>query len=152
MKEFTTTNTKTKVVINCAPMRDVQKLKQVIFNELKKTPIGIKLINNDGSFFDKELDFTGVLDFVKDVLIGIDTSSDFEEAIFNCLQYCTYKIVWKIDRELFDNDIVPEAREDYYEILYMCVEENLAPFIKSLISTWKTHIKGDKFTQMLNIM
>lgn len=152
MKEFTTTNTKTKVVINCAPMRDVQRLKQVIFNELKKTPIGIKLINNDGSFFDKELDFTGVLDFVKDVLIGIDTSSDFEEAIFNCLQYCTYKTVWKIDRELFDNDKVPEAREDYYEILYMCVEENLAPFIKSLISTWKTHIKGDKFTQMLNIM
>ena len=152
MKEFTTTNTKTKVVISCAPMRDVQRLKQVIFNELKKTPIGIKLINNDGSFFDKELDFTGVLDFVKDVLIGIDTSSDFEEAIFNCLQYCTYKTVWKIDRDLFDNDKVPEAREDYYEILYMCVEENLAPFIKSLISTWKTHIKGDKFTQMLNIM
>ncbi len=152
MKEFTTTNTKTKVVINPAPMRDVQRLKQVIFNELKKTPIGIKLINNEGSFFDKELDFTGILDFVKDVLIGIDTSSDFEEAIFNCLQYCTYKTVWKIDRDLFDNDKVLEAREDYYEILYMCVEENLAPFIKSLISTWKTHIKGDKFTQMLNIM
>ena len=81
-----------------------------------------------------------------------NSQEDFEEAIFNCLQYCTYKSTYKIDRDLFDNEQIPEAREDYYEIIYLCVEENLRPFIKSLISTWKTHIKGEKINQLLNIM
>ena len=152
MKEFKAQNTGNRIVINCAPTKDVTRLKQVIFNEIKKSPIGIKLINGEGSFFDKEIDFTGVLDFIKNTLIGIDISEDFEEAIFNCLQYCTYKSTYKIDRDLFDNEQIPEAREDYYEIIYLCVEENLRPFIKSLISTWKTHIKGEKINQLLNIM
>lgn len=152
MKEFECVNSGNKCIINCAPMRDVQKLKQVIFNELKKSPIGIKLTGGENSFLEKEIDFTGVIDFIKDTLIGIDTSEEFEDAIFNCLQYCTYKKVNKINRELFDREDIPEARGDYYEIIFACVEENLRPFIKSLISTWKTRIKDGNFIQQLGIM
>ena len=152
MKEFKATNTGNKVVINCAKTKEVQRLKQVILNEIKKNPIGIKLVGQGVSALEKELDFTGVLDFIKDTLISIDTSDEFNEAIFNCLQYCTYKTVYKINEELFDNEEIPEAREDYYEIIVACVEENLRPFLKSLISTWKTHSNITEYVQKLNIM
>lgn len=152
MKEFTCAETGNTVIINCAPMKDVQKLKKVIFNEIRKSPIGIKLTDGDKTFFEKEIDFTGVIDFIKNTLIGIDTSDEFMEAIYSCLQYCTYKKVYKIDEALFDNEVVPEARQDYYEIIFACIEENLRPFIKSLISTWKTHIKATTFVQQLGIM
>ena len=152
MKEFKATNTGNKVIINCAKVKEVQRLKQVILNEVKKNPIGIKLIGQGPSVLEKELDFTGILDFIKDTLISIDTSEEFNEAIFNCLQYCTYKTVYKIDEALFDNDEIPEAREDYYEIILACVEENLRPFLKSLISMWKTHSNITEYVQKLSIM
>lgn len=152
MKEFNCKNTGNTVVINCAPMKDVQRLKQIILGELKKSPIGIKLVGGDKSFLEKEVDFTGIIDFIKDTVIGIETSDAFNEAIFQCLQYCTYKKVYKINEDLFDNEAVPEAREDYYEIIFACLEENLRPFIKSLISTWKTLVAENKFAQLLNIM
>lgn len=152
MKEFNCTNTGNPVVINCAPTRSVQRLKNVILNEVRKSPTGIKLIGGDSTFFEKEIDFTGVVDFIKNTLIGIDTSEDFLDAIYDCLQYCTYKKVYKINEELFDNEQIPEARKDYYEIIFACVEENLRPFIQSLISTWKTRIKDENFLQSLGIM
>lgn len=152
MKEFKATNTGNKVIINCAKVKEVQRLKQVILNEVKKNPIGIKLIGQGPSVLEKELDFTGVIDFIKDTLISIDTAEEFNEAIFNCLQYCTYKTVHKIDEALFDNDEIPEAREDYYEIILACVEENLRPFLKSLISTWRTHSNIVEYVQKLSIM
>lgn len=152
MKEFKTEATGNTVIINCAPWDSVQKLKHVIISEIKKTPIGIKLIGGDKTLFEKELDFTGILDFIKDTLINIDTSEAFDDAIFDCLQYCTYKKVYKIDKELFNNEAVPEARQDYYELVFACIEENLRPFVKSLISTWKTHIKDGKFIQQFGIM
>lgn len=151
MKEFTTTNTGNKVIINCAKVKEVQRLKQVILNEIKKHPLGIKLAQGE-SLFEKEMDFTGVIDFIKNTLISIDTSEDFNEAIFECLKYCTYKTVYKINEELFDNEEIPEAREDYYEIIVACVEENLRPFLKSLISTWKTHSNITEYVQKLSIM
>lgn len=152
MKEFNAKNTGNKVVINTASFKDVQRLKQVILNEFKKSPIGVKLIGKDKTLFEKDIDFTGVIDFIKDTIIGIETSEEFNEAIFDCLQYCTYKKVYKIDEALFDNEAVPEARDDYYEILIACIEENLRPFIKSLISTWKTLIETDKISQLFAIM
>lgn len=152
MKEFNCASTGNGVIINCAPIKDVQRLKQVILNEVKKSPIGIKLVGGDKTLLEKELDFTGVVDFIKDTLIGIDTSEEFNDAIFKCLQCCTYKKVYKIDEALFDNEAIPEAREDYYEIIFACVEENLRPFIKSLISTWNTRIKDGNLLQQFGIM
>lgn len=152
MKEFKATNTGNKIIINCAKTREVQRLKNVILKEMKKSPIGIKLTGGENTFFEKEMDFTGVIDFIKDTLISIETSDEFNEAIFECLKYCTYKTVYKIDEALFDNEQVPEAREDYYEIIIACLEENLRPFFKSLISMWKTHTNIVESIQKLSIM
>lgn len=152
MKKFTATNSGNEVVINLATMKDVQRLKQVILSEVQKSPIGIKLIQGDKSIFEREIDFTGIIDFLKNTLIGIDTSEDFMEAIYACLQYCTYKKVYKINEELFDNEAVPEARSDYYEIIFTCIEENLRPFIQGLISTWKIHISQNNLLQKFATM
>lgn len=152
MKEFNATNTGNRVVINCASTRDVLKLKQVILKELVKHPIGLKLQEgNTKDLLEKDIDLSGIIEFIKNTLLSLDGSDEFNEVVFECLKYCTYKSTYKIDIELFDNKAVPEAREDYYEILLSCVEENLRPFLKSLVSTWKTHIQTGKIAQLLNL-
>lgn len=152
MKEFKAANTGNKVKINCASTKDVLKLKQVIAKELIKHPIGLKLQEGGGKdLFERDIDLSGIIEFIKNTLLSLDGSDEFNEVVFECLKYCTYKDVYKIDLELFDNKTVPEAREDYYEIILTCVEENLRPFLKSLVSTWKTHIQTGKIAQLLNL-
>ena len=150
MKQFKCKNTQNQVIINCASTRDVLRLKQVILNELGKRPLGIKL-GAAKDLLDKDIDFVGVLDYIKDTLLALDGSDDFHDAVFNCLQYCTYKSTYKIDMDLFDNPQIPEAREDYYEIIISCIEENLRPFAKSLISMWKMLVQEGKISQLLSI-
>ena len=133
MKDFKTQNTGARVVINPAHYKKVVNLRKVLLKEIKQNSIGLKLTGNE-EVLEKTLDFSGVLDFIKNVLIGADTSEEVENAIFDCLSYCTYNTTLKIDQDLFDKE--PEAREDYYEIIISCIEENLKPFIKSLVSQW----------------
>lgn len=151
MKDFEAQNTGNRIVINCAPIKDVLLLKKVIANEIKKNPFAFKLKGDAELLVDKEIDLACILEFVKNTLLSIDSSDEFDEAIYNCLKVCTYKTTYKIDKELFDNPQIPEAREDYYEIILACIEENLRPFLKSLISMWKMHVQNGKFTQMLNL-
>ena len=151
MKEFNAENTGNKVLINCAPTKDVFRLKQVIFNEIIKHPLGLKIQEGGKDILDKDVDLTGIIEFVKNTLLSLDGSDEFNDAIFECLKYCTYKSTFKIDRDLFDNKTIPEAREDYYEIIFACVEENLRPFMKSLVSLWKTHIQTGKIAQFLGL-
>ena len=134
MKDFKTQNTGARVVINPAPYKKVVNLRKVLLKEIKQNSIGLKLTGKEEDVLEKTLDFSGVLDFIKNVLIGADTSEEVENAIFDCLSYCTYNTTLKIDQDLFDKE--PEAREDYYEIIISCIEENLRPFIKSLVSEW----------------
>lgn len=150
MKEFKATNTGKSVIINVASTREAKELKRVILKEIQKNPLGLKLLGQTENVFDKQIDFTELIDFIKNVLIGIDTSQEVEDAIFNCLKHCVYDKTHKITESLFDD--VPEAREDYYEIIYVCVEENLKSFIKSLVSTWKTHIVKLGKSQVLDTM
>lgn len=155
MKEFKAANTGNKIIINCAPVKDVLRLKEVILKEMIKHPLGLKIKDKQGDFkelLEKEVDIVGVIDFIKNTVLSIDTSQDFSEAIFECLKYCTYKSTYKIDMDLFDNKSVPEAREDYYEIIAACIEENLRPFAKSLISMWKTLTSTGEMSQLLNLM
>ena len=155
MKEFKATNTGNKIIINCAPTRDVLRLKQVILREMIKQPLGLKMKEgqqNIQDFIQQEVDATGIMEFIKNVILSIDTSDDFLEAVFECLKYCTYKSTYKINMDLFDDKSIPEAREDYYEIIESCIEENLRPFGKSLISTWKTLISTGKIAQLLSLM
>ncbi len=92
----------------------------------------------------KKLDFTGLdiallIDKLAELLFSAEMSDNFEKALFECLTACyidTNGVKNKITRELFDEK--PELREDYYEIVSKCVEVNLAPFFKSLVTEFKT--------------
>ena len=48
--------------------------------------------------------------------------------------------------------LLVQDKKDYYEIIVACIEENLRPFLKSLISTWKTHSDLTEYVQKLSIM
>lgn len=136
MRDFKATNTGNRVVINSASMADVKRLKLAILTEIRKSPLGIKLVGKTDDILEKEISFDGAIDFIKNTIIGLDTSEAIDSAVNACLEYCTYKTTYRINEALFDD--LKEAREDYYEIVFACIEENLRPFIKSLVSMWKT--------------
>lgn len=147
MLDFQAQNTNNRVVINPVPWQLATKLKNVIFKEIQKYPVGVKLISalrdskgNGKNVADvlsgTDIEFSNVLDFIKDCLIGLDTNEAIQSTLYECLAYCTYQSTRKINAQLFDD--VPEAREDYYEIVAKCLECNLRPFLKSLQSQFST--------------
>lgn len=147
-KEIKLQNSGKTLIINTATTAEVKYLKNVLLEEFKKYPLGLKLLGNTSSIFDKQVDFTSVFDFIKNVLISVDISETAESAIFDCLKHCIYDKVHKVTIELFDE--IEEAREDYYEIIFACIEENLKPFIKSLVSMWKIQAERLGKSQLLN--
>lgn len=151
MKEFNAQNTGNRVVINVATLNEVKKLKQVIVSEMSKHPLGLKIAGGN-DILEREVDISGILEFVKNVVLKVECSDDFDEAIFDCLKHCTYKTTHQITKDLFESDKCIEAREDYYEIVFECIEENLRPFIKSLISTFKTKVMNNAYFQKLSSM
>lgn len=150
MKDYKSELTGNRIVINPASFGESVRLKNVLFGELKSHSLGLKLIGNTNDLLNKEIDFTALLDFLKDVLIGVDISDDVNAALWACLKHCTYQTTYRIDADLFDK--VPEAREDYYEIIFTCIEENLRPFIKCLVSKWKTLAPKIGESQALNVI
>lgn len=150
MRDFNAQNTGARVVISPAPYKIVVKLKKVLLQEIKNNSIGLKITGNNENLLEKTLDFTGCIDFIKNALIGADISDEVNNAIFDCLAYCTYQTTNKINEDLFDK--IPEAREDYYEIIIACIEENLKPFIKSLASQWSILAPKLGESQALNVI
>ena len=150
MKDFTTQNTGARVIINPAPYKIVVKLKKVLLQEIKNNSIGLKITGNNENLLERTLDFTGCLDFIKNALIGAEISDEVNNTIFECLSYCTYQTTNKITEDLFDK--IPDAREDYYEIIISCIEENLKPFIKSLASQWSILAPKLGESQALNVL
>ena len=136
MRDFITQNTQKRVVINCATMSEVMELKREILKALKEHQISNDLITGKGDLLERDINLTEILNFMKDILITMDISRDLETVLFKCLGHCTYDTVHVINPELFDT-ICPDARADYYEIVFSCIEENLKPFMQSLISAWK---------------
>lgn len=128
--EFITTNTKKNVKITPASFKEASALKRVVMK-----------IALDSKIF-KEVDLTGkadvmsVLSGIIDAVMGLDASEEFEQALMPCLNRCIYDDKYSINLQLFDDK--PEIREDYYEIVSKCCEENLRPFFKSLVSELKT--------------
>lgn len=149
-KEIKLQNSGKVLIINTATTAEVKYLKNALLEELKQYPLGLKLLGNTQSIFDKQVDFTSVFDFIKNVLISIDISETAENAIFDCLKHCVYDKTHKVTQDLFDE--VEEAREDYYEIIFACIEENLKPFIKSLVSMWRIHAERLGKSQLLNMI
>lgn len=139
MKEFKGCNG-AKIVINEATWGDVRRLKKVLAIELLKLGIDI-----DKEFLGQSEENLMVgsklFQLLKDVYLTLEASDDFNNEIMNCLQYCHYDNI-QIKEQLFDDK--PEAREDYYDMVIGCLEVNLAPFIKKILSkfTNQTAIKN----------
>lgn len=135
MKEFKGCNG-AKIVINEAPWGDVRKLKKVLAIELLKLGIDI-----DKEFLGQSEENLMVgsklFQLLKDVYLTLEASDEFNDEIMNCLQYCHYDNI-QIKEQLFDDK--PEAREDYYDMVIGCLEVNLAPFIKKVISKFSNQI------------
>lgn len=149
MLEFNTENQGAKVIINPAPYKNAVALKNVILKEIIKNPLGLKLKGEGVTALEKEVDISDLLDYLKNTIIGIEISDEFNSVIFECLSKCTYNM-HRITEDLLDE--IPEAREDIYEIKFKCVEENLRPFIKSLASRWKTLAPKIGESQALNLI
>lgn len=123
--DFITTNTKKKVIINPATFSDASELK-------KET---MKCLSNAQILKDLDLGAWATIETSKlfaaisELVISIDSSSAFENAVFKCLERCSCDNI-AITRQLFDD--IPDLRADYYEIIVKCCEVNLRPFFKSL--------------------
>ena len=135
MKEFKGYNG-AKIVINEEIWGEVRKLKKVLAIELLKLGIDI-----DKEFLGQSEENLMVgsklFQLLKDVYLTLEASDDFNDEIMNCLQYCTYDNI-QIKEQLFDDK--PEAREDYYDMVIGCLEVNLAPFIKKVLSKFSNQI------------
>lgn len=151
MKEFTAQNTGKTVRINVAPFDLGIELKNELLKLIKEQTLSGTIKVDSANLLDKEIDIPKMLDVIKNALISIETSKTVQNIIEKCLSYCTYDGVQKINTALFDT-ICPDAREDYYEILIACIEENMRPFAKSLASAWKIYApKLGNFQDLLAI-
>lgn len=128
--EFITTNGQKKVTINPAPFKDMCALKTEAMKCLQVAAKG-DLLNV------KEVTNLKAFDALIEVLIAADTSETFNSALFKCLSRCVYDEFHTITPQFFEDK--PEAIEDYYEIVAKCVEVNLRPFFKSLVTAFQTN-------------
>lgn len=135
--EFITKNGQKSVKINIASFKDTMRLKRQAVKCLSESNI------TDSAKGLKDIGTTTVIDKLLNILINADMSEEFEDAVFACLSTCIYDDKYKINPQLFDD--IKEAREDYYEIVSKCIEENLRPFFKSLVSELKARLETTKF-------
>lgn len=118
--DFKGKNGKT-IVINPADFASALELKNAIQAKLK--------LNNFESLKGADLLKLDAAPFFE-ILMALDSSKRVNKAIFSCLLRCTYDGE-KITEKTFE-DI--KARDDYYEIIFNCVKENISPFFGGLTS------------------
>lgn len=133
--EFTTQNGQKEVVINVASFKDATNLRKAVMKNIAESDF---LKGLDGTSLDS-LSYTSIIDIALKLIFNADISNFFEKAVFECLKICLYDGKHKITPQLFDD--IPEAREDYYEIVSKCCEENLRPFFKSLVTEFQARLK-----------
>lgn len=120
--DFTST-TGAKVKVNAAPFVDAMALKNAITKELADSGISF---GTKGISADMDLDVGAMLSHV----MRLDSSPAVNAALFSCLQRCTYNGI-KVTEATFED---PATREDYYEVVFACLKENITPFFKGLVS------------------
>lgn len=113
MKEFITQNLAT-VKINIASFSEAIILKNAIQKAFVESGVRIKTEDN--------------LEDILNLIMALDSNESVNKAIFRCLSRCLYNNI-RITEELFEDE---KIREDYYEIIFGCLEVNLKPFIKAL--------------------
>lgn len=130
--EIVTQNGNKNITIKAAGFQDAINLKKAVAKCLLDAGV-VKNLELQG------LEFVTLIDKIAELLFSVEMSDDFNKAVFECLKYCYIEengVKNKITPQLFDEK--PELREDYYEIVSKCVEVNLAPFFKSLVTEFKT--------------
>lgn len=128
MKEFKSSTGK-KIVINCASMKNAKRLRKALANELLKVNIDVGNPKDLSELNSTFKDTNKWLNIFKEILLGLETSEDFDNVINDCMKECTYDNIM-ITEDLFDDK--PEIREDYDRIVMEVVKENLRPFLKGV--------------------
>lgn len=130
--DIITQNGSKNITIKAAGFQDAITLKKAVAKCLLDAGV-VKNLELQG------LELAALIDKIVELLFSAEMSDDFNKAVFECLKYCYIEengIKNKITLQLLDEK--PELREDYYEIVSKCVEVNLAPFFKSLVTEFKT--------------
>lgn len=104
-----------KIVINPAPWKDAKGLKNAIQKAAATTELKISMD-----------DVGGLLR----TFLQTDSAPEVDAALAPCLARCT-RNGEKITDATFEE---VDARQDYYEIVFACVKENLGPLVDSLIA------------------
>lgn len=125
--QIITKNGNVKVTINRASWADM--------NVLKKEALKCIDINNFNFNMKSEVDF---INSCFDLVIKAETSETFNRALFKCLKNCLYEDSISITEQLFEDK--PQLIDDYYEIASNCIEVNLRPFFKSLVTEFKRRL------------
>lgn len=115
-----------QIVITHADFRSVMALKNAMVREIAKSGI-------DTASDISNMELSKVVSLIPQAVMAVDSSDEFQAALFGCLKQCTRDGV-KITEATFDD---VSAREDYYEVVIECVKHNLSPFFKSLVQKFK---------------
>lgn len=126
MEEFISQNSGKKIKIIPAPFKSAMKLKVEAMKCLKDAGVlrGIKNFDN--------IQLPALFRELANLIISLDTSDGFNNAVMECLSVCICDTTHALTEQYFND--TPALWEDYYEIVTKCVEVNLRPFFKSLVS------------------
>lgn len=131
MIDFVTKNSGKRIKIIPASFKNACKLKVEAMKCLKDSGILDKLKENMCN-----IQISTILKELTTLMISLDTSEGFNNAVMDCLNVCICENSHAITEQYFND--CPELWEDYYEIVTKCVEVNLRPFLKSLSSELST--------------
>jgi hypothetical protein len=119
MKEFKTQANNADVKIHIASFQEAMALKNSIQKAFAESGVKIKTEDN--------------LEDILLLIMSLDSNEQVNKEVFKCLARCTYNNQ-RIVMDIFEDE---KTREDYYEIIFACLEVNLKPFIKALFSKLK---------------
>ena len=131
MIDFVSKNSGKRIKIIPASFKNACKLKVEAMKCLKDSGVLDKLKENVGN-----IQISTILKELATLIISLDTSEGFNNAVMDCLSVCICDNSHAITEQYFND--CPELWEDYYEIVTKCVEVNLRPFFKSLSSELST--------------
>ena len=114
-----------------------------LFNVTFKEMIGVPF-GSQGADFDFAELFKMDVGQLKDLVLKVITSDKVQEAIWKCMETCTYQslndqVGLKINRNTFESE---EARGDFFLVAWEVATLNLFPFFKNLKSLFSTPSKG----------
>lgn len=115
------------LLISIADFDEANRLKKTIARELASVRIDLKSLSLEDIAIEE-------IDSVKNIALQLLASDAVEAALWPCMSRCLYNNT-PIDRKTF---LAESAREDFHPIAWEVARYNLRPFVKSLLSLFKT--------------